>query len=343
MIPLPASRSRARHRTRVIASMSAGAALIAGALVAAPANAAPPQTVDPTHPDFGPNVTIFSPDTPLDEIQSTLDALADAQRDAEMSSARHAVYFLPGDYGDAVTPLQFEVGYYTEVAGLGASPDDVTITGAIEVYNRCLGEGGTNCIALTNFWRTLGNLGLHISTPDRGCRTGTNFWAVSQAVSLRRLDVSGGNLSLMDYCTAGPQYASGGFIADSQLPTTINGSQQQWLTRNSEVANWTNGVWNQVFSGVVGAPERRDVPRPDLHDNREDSRLAARSRTSTSMTPGRYFVRVPSAQNESSGSLVERTARRRVAASRSRTSTSRSRAIPRRSSTPISRAASTCS
>ena len=64
MIPLPASRSRARHRTRVIASMSAGAALIAGALVAAPANAAPPQTVDPTHPDFGPNVTIFSPDDP---------------------------------------------------------------------------------------------------------------------------------------------------------------------------------------------------------------------------------------------------------------------------------------
>ena len=28
----------------------------------------------------------------------------------------------------------------------------------------------------------------------------------------------GGNLSLMDYCTAGPQYASGGFIADSNLP-----------------------------------------------------------------------------------------------------------------------------
>ena len=33
---------------------------------------------------------------------------------------------------------------------------------------------------------------------------------------MRRLNISGGNLSLMDYCTAGPQYASGGFIADSQ-------------------------------------------------------------------------------------------------------------------------------
>ena len=34
----------------------------------------------------------------------------------------------------------------------------------------------------------------------------------------------------------------------------INGSQQQWIVRNSNLDGWTNGVWNQVFSGVVGAP-----------------------------------------------------------------------------------------
>jgi len=34
----------------------------------------------------------------------------------------------------------------------------------------------------------------------------------------------------------------------------INGSQQQWITRNSKVDLWTNAVWNQVFSGVMGAP-----------------------------------------------------------------------------------------
>ena len=54
-----------------------------------------------------------------------LDELADAQVDAEMSSARHAVLFLPGTYGTAEDPLQARVGYYTEIAGLGASPDDV--------------------------------------------------------------------------------------------------------------------------------------------------------------------------------------------------------------------------
>ncbi|HET8843261.1 MAG TPA: adenylyl cyclase, partial [Ktedonobacteraceae bacterium] len=47
-----------------------------------------------------------------------------------------------------------------------------------------------------------------------------------------------------------------GFIADSAFDggTVINGSQQQWIVRNSNLDGWTNGVWNQVFSGVVGAP-----------------------------------------------------------------------------------------
>jgi hypothetical protein len=79
---------------------------------------------------------------------------------------------------------------------------------------------------------------------------------------MRRVAISGDTLSLMDYCTAGPQFASGGFIADSRLPNTLNGSQQQWLTRNSTIGGWTNGVWNQVFAGVVGAPDDSGFPTP---------------------------------------------------------------------------------
>ena len=79
---------------------------------------------------------------------------------------------------------------------------------------------------------------------------------------MRRLNISGGNLSLMDYCTAGPQFASGGFIADSNLPFVINGSQQQWLTRNSQIGGWSNAVWNQVFAGVEGAPSDASFPNP---------------------------------------------------------------------------------
>ena len=201
---------------------------------------------------------------PVSEIQATVDAINAQQIDSEMGTNRYALLFEPGVYGTDTEPLQMKVGYYTEVAGLGASPTDVVINGKIEVYNRCLENGGTsNCLALVNFWRTLSNLTLNINAAGQdGCRASANFWAVSQAVSMRRVNVSGGNLSLMDYCTAGPQYASGGYIADTRSGFVINGSQQQWLTRNSEIGGWSNGVWNAVFAGVEGAPTDESFPVP---------------------------------------------------------------------------------
>ena len=207
---------------------------------------------DSGQPDFGPNVMIFDPSMPTSQIQAAVDAIAAQQVPNQFGSQRYALLFKPGTYGSATDPLNFQVGYYTAVAGLGLSPTDVVINGSINVYNQC--DGG-NCIALNNFWRSLSNLTINVTDPPgAGCYAG-NFWAVSQAAPMRRVNVTGGNVTLMDYCT-GPSFASGGFIADSQFAggTVINGSQQQWLVRNSVLDGWTNGVWNQVFSGVVGAP-----------------------------------------------------------------------------------------
>ncbi len=60
----------------------------------------------------------------------------------------------------------------------------------------------------------------------------------------------------MDYCTGSPDFASGGFIADSRFTggTITNGSQQQFMTRDSSLDGWSNSVWNQVFCGDPGAP-----------------------------------------------------------------------------------------
>ena len=70
----------------------------------------------------------------------------------------------------------------------------------------------------------MSNLTINVNSAGQdGCRSTANFWAVSQAASMRRVTISGGTLSLMDYCTAGPQFASGGFIADSRLPTASTG------------------------------------------------------------------------------------------------------------------------
>ena len=204
-----------------------------------------------SQPNFGQNVYIFNPNMPLSQIQATVDALANQQVSNEVGTQRYALLFEPGTYGTATNPLNFQIGYYTAVAGLGRSPTDVVINGSVDVYNQCLGG---SCIALVNFWRSLSNLTINVTTPNFGCYTG-EFWAVSQAAPMRRVNITNGNMTLMDYCT-GPSFASGGFIADSQFAggTVINGSQQQFLVRNSTLDGWTNGVWNQVFSGVAGAP-----------------------------------------------------------------------------------------
>ncbi|MEO3813114.1 adenylyl cyclase [Sphaerisporangium sp. B11E5] len=290
---------RSPRRARPGRAFTLGIVLMSAVMTTGTATAASPE---PRTPDLGGDVTVFDPGMPVGEIQAVLDAAHAAQVDDEMGTARHAYLFKPGTYGTAEQPLQIKVGYYTEIAGLGASPADVVINGKVEVYNRCLADGGTgNCLALVNFWRTLSNLSININAAGQdGCRASANFWAVSQAVSMRRLNVGGGTLSLMDYCTAGPQYASGGFIADSRLPAVTNGSQQQWLTRNSEIGGWSNAVWNQVFSGVVGAPADATFPDPPYTTlattplSREKPYLFVDSR-------GRYNVRVPSARRNTSG------------------------------------------
>jgi hypothetical protein len=200
-------------------------------------------------PDLGPNVIVFDPSMPTSQIQATVDTIASKQVSNQFGTERYALLFKPGTYGSSNAPLNFQVGYYTSIAGLGRSPGDVVINGSVYVHNQC---DGSFCTALNNFWRSLSNLTINVTTPNFGCYAG-EFWAVSQAAPMRRVDVNG-FATLMDYCTQ-PSFASGGFIADSRFNDTIvNGSQQQWLVRNSALGAWTNGVWNQVFSGVVGAP-----------------------------------------------------------------------------------------
>jgi hypothetical protein len=276
---------------------------LAVTLVGAATATAAPGTESHTKPQgLGANVTVFDPTMPVAQIQATLDATHAKQVDNEMGTERYAYLFKPGTYGTAEHPLQIKVGYYTEIAGLGAAPTDVVINGKVEVYNRCLADGGTgNCLALVNFWRTVSNLTVNVNaTGQDGCRSTANFWAVSQAASLRRVNFTNGGLSLMDYCTAGPQYASGGFIADSKLPATTNGSQQQWLTRNSEVASWSNGVWNQVFSGVVGAPAETAFPDPP-YTTVEKTPVSREKPYLFVDAKGEYNVRVPSARQNSIG------------------------------------------
>src|SRR5271168_4800535 len=148
-------------------------------------------------PNFGANVYVFTPSTPQSTIQATVDAVASTQVSNQFGTQRYAFLFEPGTYGSAADPLIFQVGYYTTVAGLGLSPSDVTISGAINVSNQCDSSG--SCTALENFWRSLSNLTINVVTAA-ACTSSSDFWAVSQASPIRRVQLNG-NLFLFDYCS----------------------------------------------------------------------------------------------------------------------------------------------
>ncbi|GAA5022208.1 RICIN domain-containing protein [Kitasatospora paranensis] len=189
-------------------------------------------TNPPGTPDFGPNVSVFDPSMSAATIQSKLNSVFSQQESNQFGTQRYALLFKPGSYS-----ADANVGFYTQVAGLGLSPDDVTINGAVHAEADWFQGNATQ-----NFWRSAENLSVNPSS-------GTDRWAVSQAAPYRRMHVRG-NLQLDD-----GGWSSGGFIADSKIDGQVNsGSQQQWLSRNAQWGSWTGSNWNMVFVGDTNAP-----------------------------------------------------------------------------------------
>jgi len=284
-----AGRTRTAGRTLGIAAVVSAAALgvLGPAQLAEAAPPAPPVT------DLGPNVLVFSPDMPQADIQAKVDAVYERQVDDEMGTGRYALLFEPGTYGSASDPLDVRVGYNTEVDGLGQDPSGVTINGGVTATGRN-GSG-----SLDTFWRSVSNLTIKVVPTADACHTGNEMWAVSQAAPMRRVDVKD-YTTFMPYCES-PNYASGGFVADSELEGgALNGSQQQFYVRNTDLgAGWSNGVWNQVFSGDLNAPAQ-SFPVPPYTTltatpvSREKPYLYVDA-------AGAYRVFVPSAQTDSVG------------------------------------------
>lgn len=157
----------------------------------------------------------------------------------QFSNQRFAFLFKPGNYH-----VDVPVGYYTQVIGLGQSPEDVTFDSDKGVYSNASNQDDQHG-SLSTFWRSAENFR----------QRGNMLWAVSQAAPLRRI-VLGGNLSLAQHIHGfdGTGYASGGFLGNSQITGKVSSaSQQQWFTRNAEVGIWSGAVWNMVFVGTQGA------------------------------------------------------------------------------------------
>ena len=254
---------------------------VAGLVTAAPARLTGQSiarlTPNAADPDFGPNVTVFGSTTPAATIQATLDAVFKVEESSEFGNARHAFLFKPGTYG-----VDAKVGFYTQVSGLGLSPDDVVISGVVNTDARWRKGNAT-----LNFWRMAENMSVNPAG-------GFDRWAVSQAAPMRRMHIRG-DLVLDD-----GGWSSGGFLADSKIDGQVrSGSQQQWLTRSSALGSWTGSNWNMVFVGTRNAPSQRfpDPPYtvlPSAPVIREKPFLYVGAR-------GAWNVFVPSLRSNASG------------------------------------------
>ncbi|MFG2639375.1 RICIN domain-containing protein [Streptomyces sp. NPDC048370] len=237
-----------------------------------------PVSTAPGDVDLGPNVVVLDPSMPSATIQSRLNTIFQRQETNQFGSDRYAVLFKPGTYNNDVN-----VGFYTQVLGLGQSPDSVTINGAVHVEADWFPPQN----ATHNFWRGAENLSVNPTG-------GTDRWAVSQASAYRRMHVRG-NLELSD-----GGWSSGGFMADSKIDGQVrSGTQQQWLTRNSQLGSWTGSNWNMVFVGSQGVPGT-SFPNPP-YTTVDRSPVVREKPFLTVDATGAYKVVVPATRTDSTG------------------------------------------
>ncbi len=322
-----AMRRRPGRAMYVAAALIAGAGMAAGpGAVAASASTTSQvaQTASSLCPGanataFGPNVCVFNDTMSQATIQADLDNIATQQVPvaSQFSSQRYAIFFQPGTYGSAADPLVFQVGYYTEVAGLGSMPQDTVINGAIDVFNNLCTAGTSDCNSDDNFWRTLSNLDLNVDLPSStpayappvldaygaGCANSAEIWSASQADPIRRAIVNG-NVVFQDYC-ASNNYASGGFVADSKITGDLDFyGNQQYMVRNSSIGGANGcpqGLWNMVYSGVQGAPASVFTGQCEQNTDLSTSPVTEEEPFLTTDSGGHYSVFVPAVQQNSSG------------------------------------------
>jgi len=202
---------------------------------------------------FPSNVYIFTTADSIAVMQDKINTVfgeqggSSPENNGQNSPNNYAFLFMPGTY-----TIDIPIGYYTHVAGLGKSSSEVQITGGPVVHNASTkGEVG----ALNNFWRSCENMTVNPTALDWKLGPKTMTYAVSQACSLRSVNINGG-LSLAEMIGDMMGYSSGGFMANCKISGRLDmGSQQQFICRNTEYGTFPDISWNHVNVGCKSAPE----------------------------------------------------------------------------------------
>src|ERR1700722_8989947 len=241
-------------------------------------SASPAISANNHKPDLGPNVSVFDPSMPASSIQRRINDIYATQQHNEFGPERNALLFLPGEY-----KVDIPVGFYTEVLGLGASPDAVHIVGNVHAD-----ASETNNNATTTFWRAAE--GFSISPTG-----GSMQWAVSQAVPFRRMHVRGDIVLHQHH-----GWASGGWMSDALIDGKVDaGPQQQFISRNTEGGSGSGSNWNMVFVGV-SHPPAGEWPTPPYTEVAETPIVREKPFLQVD-SAGSMSVCIPSLRNNSVG------------------------------------------
>src|SRR4051794_14031860 len=262
---------------RLFGVVSIATVFLAGGVSSASAAASPPCTTAPTpvaavpSNPFGANVTIFNPSMSVASINAALNAPSGNQR--------RQFFFLPGTYGDpSITPvtattnnvIQAQVASGTKVSGLGSSPCDVVINGALSINNGGLAIRPSQMSNLTIN-------PIQINVPTNGM-----LWYTSQTATWRRVNLLG-NLYVspvvqspgkcQNPCTNPadinlvPGVANGFVMANSVVTGRIingdglnrpgvegfGGNSDIYFQQDS-IGGYTGFGSDMVFAGTLGAP-----------------------------------------------------------------------------------------
>lgn len=202
---------------------------------------------------FGEDMYVFSPKDDVEQVYNAINDVYRIQGDVDengntgsgqqFGSGRYAFAFKTGDYSNMKAD-QYNISYYMQVLGLGKVPTDVTIK------NLHVPPVLPNSNVTCNFWMGIEN----VSIAPVGFNTNDAYydflWSVSQAAPARRLNVE--RSARLNYMWDG--WASGGYVADSEIKGNIGSwSQQQYYLRNNNINGDLYGVnWNLVTQGCTG-------------------------------------------------------------------------------------------
>ncbi len=201
---------------------------------------------------FGRDTYVFNENDDIEQVSDVIEEIFEGQHYNQFGTERYSLAFKPGDYTD-MDAASFNMGYYTQMIGLGKTPYDVQIKNVTTPPALSMGDNVT-----CNFWVNIENLTIKKTEEVDGIFGNSFKWAVSQAAPARRL-----NIERPTFCQWGynkPDWASGGYIADTKFHDVVGSyTQQQYYYRNCEFSDSTFGGltaifgvnWNQLIQGSV--------------------------------------------------------------------------------------------